>query len=439
MISPDPMVEPIVPMGPLAEVLGCEIAWKDGKLSIRHPLRGDLKVSQHNGCPQVSRQLALDLISELEDANQGLKRGLEMSDEFEWLQAMVKAHPVLAQLPDHIKERLAVQPGDWNGLPCNRRWRRAMQRDGLLLHLYAGEDSGFTFGKAWKQCGGEERILLEVDVKRGSQHDMIPDDGIYASLITAAIQGKILGIAGGPNCRSRSVLRHYEIPGCDTAPRPVRAWKGEEYGKKDLSEKEKKMVEEDDILLWRQIFLFMIATYARRARGHDHPLAFVLEQPSSPREYKPEVVSFWDQWEWHEIKKEFELKETHFTQKSLGGEATKPTTLGTSLDLVPEDFQIKGPVCPGGVRSSKDLARWPPGLMRMLAVAIKEQTMQSHARIAPMSWEDHIRFGHVPYRKDCKTCQETLQQQEPHRRARHLQTGTLSLDVAGPFTPHVGF
>ncbi|CAL1142931.1 unnamed protein product [Cladocopium goreaui] len=396
---------------------------------------GDLKVSQHNGCPQVSRQLALDLISELEDANQGLKRGLEMSDEFEWLQAMVKAHPVLSQLPDHIKERLAVQPGDWNGLPCNRRWRRAMQRDGLLLHLYAGEDSGFTFGKAWKQCGGEERILLEVDVKRGSQHDMIPDDGIYASLITAAIQGKILGIAGGPNCRSRSVLRHYEIPGCDTAPRPVRAWKGEEYGKKDLSEKEKKMVEEDDILLWRQIFLFMIATYARRARGHDHPLAFVLEQPSSPREYKPEVVSFWDQWEWHEIKKEFELKETHFTQKSLGGEATKPTTLGTSLDLVPEDFQIKGPVCPGGVRSSKDLARWPPGLMRMLAVAIKEQTMQSHARIAPMSWEDHIRFGHVPYRKDCKTCQETLQQQEPHRRARHLQTGTLSLDVAGPFTP----
>ena len=71
MISPDPMVEPIVPMGPLAEVLGCEIAWKDGKLSVRHPLRGDLKVSQHNGCPQVSRQLALDLISELEDANQG--------------------------------------------------------------------------------------------------------------------------------------------------------------------------------------------------------------------------------------------------------------------------------------------------------------------------------------------------------------------------------
>ena len=68
----------------------------------------------------------------------------------------------------------------------------------------------------------------------------------------------------------------------------------------------------------------MIATYARRARGHDHPLAFVLEQPSSPREYKPEVVSFWDQWEWHEIKKEFELKETHFTQRAWVGKPRNP-------------------------------------------------------------------------------------------------------------------
>ena len=310
-----------------------------------------------------------------------------------------------------------------------------MQRDGFLLHLYAGENSGFTFEKAWRQCGGEEKFLLEVDLKRGPQHDMLPDDGLYAALVLAALQGKLLGVLGGPNCRSRSVLRHYDIPGCDTAPRPVRAWGGEEYGKESMSLEEEEMVKEDDILLWRQIFLFMVASYSRRARGHDHPLAFVLEQPSSPKHYMPEVVSFWDQWEWQEIKKEFSLKETHVTQKSLGGEATKPTTLGTSLDLAPEDFQIKGRSQSGGVRSSKDLARWPPGLMRMLASAIKEQTLKSKARLAPMSWDDHILFGHVPYRKDCKVCQETLQQQEPHRRAKHLQTGTLSLDVAGPFKP----
>ena len=192
----------------------------------------------------------------------------------------------------------------------------------------------------------------------------------------------------------------------------VRAWNGGEYGKEDLTEREERMVQEDDILLWRQVFLFIIGTYARRAHGQDRQMAFVLEQPSSPKEYKPEVVSFWDQWEWQAIKREFNLNEVHFTQRSLGGEATKPTTLGTSLELSPEDFQVKGAPLPGGVRSSKDLARWPPGLMRMLACAIKEQTFQSKVQLAPMSWDDHIRFGHVPYRKDCKTCQETLQQQE---------------------------
>ena len=105
------------------------------------------------------------------------------------------------------------------------------ERSCSVMDLYAGENSGFTFEKAWRQCGGEEKFLLEVDLKRGPQHDMLPDDGLYAALVLAALQGKLLGVLGGPNCRSRSVLRHYDIPGCDTAPRPVRAWGGEEYGK----------------------------------------------------------------------------------------------------------------------------------------------------------------------------------------------------------------
>ena len=95
-----------------------------------------------------------------------------------------------------------------------------MERDGLLLHLYAGEKSGFTFEAAWRQSGGEEKVLLELDVKRSPQHDLLPDDGVYASLLTAALQGKVHGILGGPNCRTRSVLRHYDIPGCENPPRP---------------------------------------------------------------------------------------------------------------------------------------------------------------------------------------------------------------------------
>ena len=36
---------------------------------------------------------------------------------------------------------------------------------------------------------------------------------------------------------------------------------------------------------------------------------FGLEQPSSPKDYAPEVVSFWDTKEWMELKNEFQWSE----------------------------------------------------------------------------------------------------------------------------------
>ena len=62
-----------------------------------------------------------------------------------------------------------------------------------------------------------------------------------------------------------------------------------------------------------------------------------LEQPASPKQYKPEVVSFWDTTEWKQLKEEFNLKECTFQQGHLGGKTAKPTTFGGSLDLHPED------------------------------------------------------------------------------------------------------
>ena len=53
------------------------------------------------------------------------------------------------------------------------------------------------------------------------------------------------------------------------------------------------MIEEDDILLWRMIFLAMASNYINEARKDPRPVGFTLEQPASPKDYKPEVVSFW--------------------------------------------------------------------------------------------------------------------------------------------------
>ena len=431
MISPEAETEPIVPLGDLVEKLGCVFLWKEGGMVIQHPVRGRLQAKNCNGCPQITRALALDLITEIEDFNQGLPKGRTMEDEFVWMQKLVESHPVLSQLPVHVKERLAVSPGKWEDFPLNKRWRRSMQRQGFVVHMYAGEREGHTLEKAWKEVGMDEKLLVELDVKRGSGHDLLPDDGVYSCLIRAALEGKLLGTLGGPNCRTRSVLRRIPKPG---APRPVRAWGGEEYGLEDVTDQEREQVREDDVLLWRQVFLHMVAVYSRRARGLDDQLAFILEQPSTPKKYKPEVVSFWDQWEWKEIKEEFKLDEVHFKQNAMGGEVCKPTTMGTSLELNPDEFQQKPPTTPGKVESSKDLARWPPGVMRMLATALKTQVFKKNY-LAKMTWEEHVQYGHVPYRKDCKVCQETMQSHEQHRRARHIQGGVLSLDVAGPMKP----
>ncbi len=124
-----------------------------------------------------------------------------------------------------------------------------MRKEGLIAYLYSGGEGGFTLSKAIQQLGEDPNMLLEVDVKRGSEHDMMKDSGVYSGLLRAALEGKVKAWIGSPNCRTRSVLRHYPIEGVKSCPRPVRAWGGREYGKDDLDEEEWKDVMEDDILL----------------------------------------------------------------------------------------------------------------------------------------------------------------------------------------------
>ena len=114
-----------------------------------------------------------------------------------------------------------------------------------------------------------------------------------------------MGVIGGPNCRSRSVLRHY--PG----PPPLRSWEYE-WGLPDLTEAQKKLCQDDDILMWRQIFLYLVADFVKRAketgRGEkeekskpERPL-FLLEQPGDPVDYMPDCVSFWRTKGWEALK-----------------------------------------------------------------------------------------------------------------------------------------
>ena len=434
MVSADADIEPIIPMGLLTEKLGCSVIWSRSQLRVVHPLRGELPVEDQDGCPQLPRQVALDLIEELEKVKKGMKLKEENDFEWEikWMEDYVNAHPVLSRLPKEVKESLVVKPGEWSDLPANRRKRKAMKRDGYVCHLYAGADEGFTFERAWKQKGGEERELLEVDIKRGPGHDMLLDRGPYAGLVRSVWEGKLLALLGGPNCRTRSVMRHKQVDW--TTARPIRKWGGEEFGVKDASSDERRKLFEDDVLLWRMIFLAMLDSSLKKAREETEVMGFGIEQPASPKDYNPEVVSFWDTTEWKDLQKEFGWKEVTFFQKPLGGAAKKPTTVAGTLELIPEEFSTKT-VSHALVRGSWELARWPPGMMTMLAEAVMTQVMKKKAKACVLSWSEHIALGHTPSRRDCRICQEARQQCSPHRQVQHKLAGVLSLDTAGPLKP----
>ena len=88
-------VEPIVPMSMVAGELGYVITWKKGSMQVEHPRKGALKVIMRNGCPQIPKKKALQLIQELEGGKKMKKiQEEEKTAEEKWLRQLVKAHRV---------------------------------------------------------------------------------------------------------------------------------------------------------------------------------------------------------------------------------------------------------------------------------------------------------------------------------------------------------
>ena len=113
----------------------------------------------------------------------------------------------------------------------------------------------------------------------------------------------------------------------------------------------------------------------------------------------------------------------------------KPTGLGTDLPIEPGPRSGKGVTREqdlGG--DSKLLARWAPGMMKAIAIAVVK-VIGRKPTLRALRWEEHIRAGHTPFHRDCRVCQEAAARDRPHRKLRHPKAGVLSLDIAGPLRP----
>ena len=278
-----------------------------------------------------------------------------------------------------------------------------------------------------KEVSGTARNVLEIDVQRGREQDMRKTE-CYVALLRLALDGHVQAVLGGPNCRTRSVLRSY--PG---GPPQTRHWQGGEFGGEDISKEEQDKINHDDEMMWKMIVIYLVAKAVRRIRYGERngKVSFLLEQPAPPR-YRPEVVSFWWTTQWEELQRREGLRLLEVNQGDYGGLAVKPTGLGTNVDVEP------GRLCNGaksrpedGSGDSKALARWTPGLMKAIALAICRDIKKKIYQRA-IKWEEHLRAGHVPFHRDCRVCQESAARDRPHRRLKHPRAGVLSLDLAGP-------
>lgn len=327
----------------------------------------------------------------------------------------------------------------------NRRMRKRIEKEGVILHLYAGPNEGFTLKEAMKSMGGDTRTLLEVDILRGKGHNML-DQRPYDAFLRLALDGKVRALLTGPNCRTRSVLRHYPVSPSEHGPRPLRAWGGEEFGRRDLTKEERAKVQEDDILLWRSVMIYVVGEVMGRAQGGGKPpIVFGLEQPTASP-YVKENVSIWDTKQWKALRNAHNLKEVEFDQGDWRGEdghgCRKPTTIGGNLDV--EAPWMRNPEIigrkEGRMKDSKTLSRWVPGLMKEISREIMQKCQGKDVSLKAMTWQEHLRHGHVPFRRDCRICQEAGAKAAPHRRlaperGQFPRAGVLSIDTSGPLVP----
>ena len=419
IVHEDDRVQPIVPLGMLVEKLGCEVRWsKKGACKLRHAVMGEIQVRMNAGCPEVEKEVALTLINALEELEVRENATVKKINEESLVVNLARDEEVFQGVPVEIMEKVVVRPAkDLSGIPLNRSRRRKLL-DGFVLHLYAGEDDGYTLGRALKEVGGDKTRLVEIDVKRGPRHDMMEDD-LYASLMHAAMSGLILGVVGGPNCRTRSVLRH---------------------GLPNLDPEEKTQVWEDDVLLYRMVMIFCAAEEGRKrcasCSSEKKRVAFLLEQPEAP-DYVPECGSWWRIDSYNRLKDDHGLMEYRFRQGDYGGAAVKPTMVATNLHLeMPTARSTTARTrSEAPVKSSTDLSRWAPGMMREVARAMQEEVFGKPARNCKLSWREHLLHGHTPFRRDCRVCQEASARGRRHCKIAYPEAAVLSLDLSGPFRP----
>ena len=113
----------------------------------------------------------------------------------------------------------------------------------------------------------------------------------------------------------------------------------------------------------------------------------------------------------------------------------KPTTWASTRSLPslrkgPGNGEVADDPSPHQWPSAK-WAKWAPGMIQLLVDQLESESHKL-AR-AEMNWDEHIRNGHWPPSRQCRTCIGATARQRPHRRIASPASWSLAVDTIGPF------
>ena len=243
-------------------------------------------------------------------------------------------------------------------------------------------------------------------------------------------------------------------------PRPLRGRSREtQWGFDYLTPSESEAVHTDGVLLFRMVWLYLIAEAV--AEELNLPKPFMgLEQPKDPElcvrpqemGLAPPPEGFASCWAMDAIKdliREKEFYMWHLDQGPLGHEKRKPTTIMSSTPP-PPDVLVTGPghgmaAPPPREGSTLDSpwpsaawSAWAPGLKAILKREVLS-AVDSWTSVRCRALRDqenflrHVVQGHVDFRRDCAACLAGAARGARHDRRSVHDAWVLHVDLMGPF------
>ena len=186
----------------------------------------------------------------------------------------------------------------------------------------------------------------------------------------------------------------------------------------------------DDELRQKLVYLWMVAEKGAEKENLRKPFLFM--------QY-PEAMDWWKNEEWSRLRSEYFL--LHVCVDAGDTQIFHGVSNMSFMNYLREPESGKGSsptrwtarLLEAVVEGISDWHKWPDQVRQAHLLCRAEGPLDEMSEKDLKRWARHVRDGHVPFHKRCRTCVMNAGSGRQHRRVLNPSSYVLSVDVAGPF------